>query len=190
METGLIQPWPALGGVAPSLETVSYLHLRSSSCGQTVALTTHNLDSQGGLVLANSEPKHSPVTVQPGDPGTQIPRNGILRKPETGEPGHSGTGHRGKEPFRNRHKVSRGSASEQGGGCCRCSSGAGSAASAGSARGEGTRLAARWRDTGDTPTPRVRVLPEKSPGLGSAPASPERPAPWTVNSYEFPMSSR
>lgn len=28
-----------------------------------------------------------------------------------------------------------------------------------SARGEGTSLAARWRDTGDTPTPRVRVLP-------------------------------
>lgn len=169
METGLIQPWRALGGVAPSLETVSYLHLRSSSCGQTVALTTHNLDSQGGLFLANSEPKHSPVTVEPGDPGTQIPRNGILRKPETGEPGHSGTGHRGKEPFRNRHKVSRGSASEQGCGCCRCSSGR-------DRRRVPGRLAARaqgWQpDGGILGTPRLPVCgscPRKALGWGLHP---------------------
>lgn len=46
---------------------------------------------------------------------TQIPRNGTLRKPETGEPGHPGMEHRGNDPFRNPDMVSRGPASEPGG---------------------------------------------------------------------------
>lgn len=88
--------------------------------------------------------------------------------------------HRGNDPFRNPDMVSRGPASEPGGFAVAAaiqgwSPGSTPSGAALSARGEGTSLAARWRDTGDTPTPRVQVLPEKSFGLGSAPPSPELP---------------
>lgn len=146
------------------------------------SLCPHDLDSQGGF-LDKSEPKHSgtahrvtrrsgnPDTpewnpAETGDGRTRTPRNGTPRKRSVPESGHgeSGPGLRARR-F-----------------CCSCSHtgleaspGSTPSGAALSARGEGTSLAARWRDTGDTPTPRVQVLPEKSFGLGSAPPSPELP---------------
>lgn len=117
------------------------------------SLCPHNLDSQGEF-LDTTEPKHSGTghrgTQRCGNPDTPERNPG---KPETGEPGHPGTGHCGNDPFRNPDMVSRGPASELG-----ALSRSGSAASPGStssgaamsARSEGTSLAARWRDTGDT----------------------------------------
>lgn len=170
------------------MESVSYLHLRSSSSRPACALTTHNLDSQGGF-LDTSEPKHSP-----GHRGTWRSGN-----PDTPERNPEETGGRRTRTLWNETQRKR-SVPESGQGesgldlragrllqqMRLCGIGGESrvrSTSLGqlSARGEGTSLAARWRDTGDSPTPRVRVLPAKSSGLGSASPSPERPTPWAAS---------